>query len=133
MAKTFGGSVEKNEGGWIIGNYRLEILRQFDWMEPRAISTDLYHFNQERVTRLPAGAVSFAHGEEYEDFAYVLGDNIMCLQGHPEQPLRAMNNFLDAMTSDISARERRRARGMIDRGLPDADIWGQWMMRFLLA
>ncbi len=133
VAKTFGGSVGKNEGGWVIGNYRLNILREFDWMEPQAETTDLYHFNQERVTRLPDGAVSFAHSDEYDDFAYTLGDNIMCVQGHPEQPLRAMNNFLSSMTSDISAVERRRARAMIDNGEPDADIWARWMMRFFLA
>ena len=52
VAKTFGGSVGFNEHGWCIGSYRLDITRQFDWMDPAMASTDLYHFNQERVTRL---------------------------------------------------------------------------------
>ena len=133
VAKTFGGSVGHNEGGWVIGNYPLNILREFDWMQPRAQITGLYHFNKERVTRLPDGAVSFAHHDDYDDFAYTLGDNIMCMQGHPEQPSRAMNNFLKSVTPEISREELELARKMIDNGEPDAHIWGQWMMRFFLS
>ena len=133
VARIFGGEVGSNEQGWLIGNYALEIRREYEWMQPLAGITSLFHFNQERVTRLPAAAHSFADSEAYPDFAYTLGDNILCVQGHPEQPLRAMNNFLNSMTSDISTAERRLARRMIDNGEPDADIWGQWMMRFFLA
>ena len=133
VAKTFGGSVGHNESGWVIGNYRLEITREYDWMTPKVSSTNLYHFNQERVTRLPDGAESFAHGEEYPDFAYTLGDNILCVQGHPEQPSRAMNNFLDSMIGTLSDAELEQARRKIHDGEPDADLWGHWMMRFFLG
>ena len=132
VAKTFGGEVAHNERGWLIGNYRLEITRRYDWMQPEAAATGLYHFNQERVTRLPENAVSFADCEAYPDFAYTLGDNILCVQGHPEQPLRAMNNFLASMR-EISEEEHALARERIDQGSPDADIWGQWLMGFFKA
>lgn len=133
VARTFGGEVSHNEGGWLIGNYRLEITRSYDWMQPAASVTGLYHFNRERVTRLPDNAVSFADCEAYPDFAYTIGDNILCVQGHPEQPLRAMNNFL-ATTPGLSEDEHRLARQRIDEhGDPDADIWGQWLMGFFRA
>jgi GMP synthase-like glutamine amidotransferase len=132
VAKTFGGSVALNEQGWMIGNYKLDITRQYDWMQPQADSTGLFHFNQERVTQLPEAAISFANSEAYPDFAFTLGDNIMCLQGHPEQPLRAMNNFLKAM-STIPESEIKLAREQISRGEPDSKVWGQWMMRFFEA
>ena len=132
VAKTFGGEVAHNERGWLIGNYRLEITQTYDWMQPAASVTGLYHFNQERVTRLPDNAVSFADSEVYPDFAYVLGDNILSVQGHPEQPLRAMNNFLATMR-DLPEHEHHLARQRIDdHGDPDADVWGQWMVRFFL-
>jgi GMP synthase-like glutamine amidotransferase len=130
VARTFGGSVGYNESGWVIGNYQLNILHEYEWMQPHVSTTALYHFNKERVTRLPDGAVSFAHSDEYEDYAYTLGDNIMCMQGHPEQPSRAMNNFLESVRPEMSADELKLARKMIDNGEPDADIWGRWMMRF---
>lgn len=133
VAKAFGGSVGPNESGWYIGNYPLEIRRRYPWMEPAVEVTGLYHFNQERVTRLPDGAIGFADSGDYANLAYTLGDNILCLQGHPEQPLRAMNNFLVAVMPELSAGELRLAREKIDIGYPDADVWAQWMARFLRA
>jgi GMP synthase-like glutamine amidotransferase len=133
VAKTFGGEVGKNEQGWVIGNYVLNITRQYDWMQPGETNTGIYHFNQERVTRLPANAQSFANTDTYPYYAYTLGDNILSLQGHPEQPLRAMNNFLAATEDNMPADEVERARIFIDSGAPDSHIWAQWMMRFFTA
>lgn len=133
VAKTFGGKVERNENGWMIGNYPLQITRKYNWMEPGMISTGLFHFNKERATRLPAAAISFADSDEYPDFAFTLGDNILCLQGHPEQPRRAMKNFLQSVSPRLSPDEIALAREMIDDGEPDAHIWAQWMMRFFLS
>lgn len=132
VAKTFGGEVGHNEAGWMIGNYKLEILQHFDWMAQTPATTGLYHFNQERVTRLPEGAQVFAHSEEYPDFAYILGGNIFSVQGHPEQPLRAMNNFLDATMGEMDDASIERARFRIDDGAPDSKVWGEWMMGFLV-
>jgi len=133
VAKVFGGEVGKNEQGWAIGNYVLNITQQYDWMQPAESNTGLYHFNQERVTKLPVNAQSFANTASYPHYAYTLGDNIMCMQGHPEQPLRAMNNFLAATVDKMPAEEVEKARIFIDNGEPDSDIWAQWMMRFLAA
>jgi GMP synthase-like glutamine amidotransferase len=133
VAKTFGGEVGKNEQGWVIGNYVLNITRQYDWMQPGELNTGIYHFNQERVTRLPPNAQSFANTDSYPYYAYTLGDNILSLQGHPEQPLRAMNNFLAATEDKMPAQEVEKARIFIDSGEPDAHIWAEWMMRFFIA
>ena len=132
VAKTFGGDVGYNEHGWVIGNFEVHIDRSFDWMQPSAKTTGLYHFNQERVTKLPEGAVSFARTEDYADYGFTLGDNILCFQGHPEQPLRAMVNFLKAMDS-LSQEELARAENNIHRSQPDAHIWGEWMTNFMLG
>lgn len=132
VAKAFGGEVGFNRDGWLIGNYQLSLRRQFDWMREHRVQTGLYHFNQERVTRLPEGAISFADAEDYPDFAYTLGDNILSVQGHPEQPLRAMNNFLTATLNKLDEAEIAKARIKINDGTPDSNIWGQWMMDFWL-
>ena len=131
VARAFGGDVGHNENGWVIGNHPVHISGDHEWMQPLASTTGLYHFNQERVTRLPQGAVAFARTDEYDDYGYTLGDNIMCFQGHPEQPLRAMVNFLNA--TDLSDEEHASARRYIEDGEPDSHIWGEWMMRFLLT
>ena len=132
VARAFGGEVGHNENGWVIGNYPVHISGTREWMQPLASTTGLYHFNQERVTRLPRGAVAFAHTDEYDDYGYTLDDNILCFQGHPEQPYRAMVNFLNS-TDSLSPEEHARARHYIEAGEPDSHIWGEWMMRFLLT
>jgi GMP synthase-like glutamine amidotransferase len=131
VACAFGGDVGYNEQGWVIGNYSLHISGQFGWMQPQAPTTALYHFNQERVTRLPKDAIAFARTDEYDDYGYTIGDNILCFQGHPEQPLRAMKNFLNT-TDNLSADERAKAERCIAAGEPDALLWGQWMMQFFV-
>lgn len=131
VAKTYGGEVGKSDIGWMIGNYPLSIDHHYSWMPAVVQSTTIYHFNQERVTRLPEGAKAFARSEVYPDFAYTLGDNILSVQGHPEQPKQSMHNFLNAMESDLPAPVLAGARKQIDTGEPDAKLWAQWMMGFL--
>lgn len=132
IAATFGGKVSINKNGWMIGNYNLHIEPEakYSWMVPAAKNTGLYHFNLQRVTRLPEGAKAFARCDDYSDFAYTLGDNILCFQGHPEQPERAMNNFLTATA--LSKEDLARAKLHLNNGAPDAKVWAQWMMRFFL-
>lgn len=129
LARAFGGDVGHNENGWVIGNYAVHIDGDFAWMQPAARITNLYHFNQERVTRLPRDAVAFARTDEYDSYGFILGDNILSFQGHPEQPHRAMVNFLNT-TDSLTPQARAKAERYIAAGEPDAHIWGEWMMRF---
>ena len=131
VACAFGGDVGHNEQGWVIGNYAVHINGQFDWMQPPVTTTGLYHFNQERVTRLPENAIAFARTDEYENYGYTIGDNVLCFQGHPEQPRRAMVNFLNT-TDGLSPEARAKAEAFIAVGEPDAHIWGAWMMQFFV-
>lgn len=131
VAKTYGGKVGYNENGWMIGNYKLTISRHYEWMTSKISQTGIFHFNQERVTTLPQAAVSFASSYEYPDVAYTLGNNILSMQGHPEQPLSSMNNFLKSMEHELDEQTLSKARRQIDDGEPDSQLWGEWMMRFI--
>jgi GMP synthase-like glutamine amidotransferase len=132
LARSFGGEVGHNENGWVIGNYPVHISGDYAWMQPVARTTGLYHFNQERVTRLPQGAIAFARTDEYDDYGFTLGDNVLSFQGHPEQPHRAMVNFLNT-TDSLTPQARVKAERYIAAGEPDAHIWSEWMMRFFCS
>lgn len=132
LARAFGGEVGPNEKGWLVGNIEVSITRRHPWMQPAAMTTGLYHFNQERVTRLPPGAEAFAHTEDYGDFGFTLGDNVMSFQGHPEQSRLSMQNFLDT-TPSLSAEQYERAAVNIAGVEPQPRVWGAWMMRFFLS
>ena len=130
IAKYFGGVVGNNEKGWMIGNFPLEIEINFRWMKKKVNTTDLYHFNKERVIKLPEGAISFASSEDYPYYAYTIGDNIVCLQGHPEQPKRAMYNFLEVTKAVLSEKDIEKANSCIGSGKSNSVVWAQWIMDF---
>ena len=130
IAKHFGGVVDSNEKGWMIGSYSLNISKKLSWMKKKILTTDLFHFNKERVTKLPKDAISFASSENYPYYAYTIGDNILCLQGHPEQPKRAMYKFLEVTKPILNEKDIRKANTCIDIGKSDSDIWSKWIMDF---
>ena len=139
IAKALGGEVKANERGWLIGLYELETEITPKWMATTPTSTRLYHFNKERVHTLPRGAKSFASCEGYEHFGYVIDDHIMAIQGHPEQPRRAMKNFFNALVegSDDSDWDHpefvSQVHQRIDSGQPDSRLWAKWSARFFGA
>ena len=130
IAKHFGGVVESNEKGWMIGSFSLNISKKLPWMKKKIMTTDLFHFNKERVTKLPKDAISFASSEDYPYYAYTIGDNILCLQGHPEQPKRAMYKFLEVTRPILSEKDIKKANTFIDIGKSDSSIWSKWIMDF---
>ena len=99
-------------------------------MKKKIMTTDLFHFNKERVTKLPKDAISFASSEDYPYYAYTIGDNILCLQGHPEQPKRAMYKFLEVTRPILSEKDIKKANTCIDIGKSDSSIWSKWIMDF---
>lgn len=130
IAKHFGGVVESNEKGWMIGSFSLNIIKKLPWMKKKIMTTDLFHFNKERVTKLPKDAISFASSEDYPYYAYTIGDNILCLQGHPEQPKLAMYKFLEVTRPILSEKDIKKANTCIDIGKSDSSIWSKWIMDF---
>ena len=132
IATALGGEAGSNEHGWMIGNYRLDIRSRQPWMDPWRTSTCLYHFNRERVTRLPTGATVYAQSEAYPNFGYVIGDNILSIQGHPEQTAASLRNFLRKTEAGMSVEEVRQAHRKIEDGAPDKQVWASWMMNFFL-
>ncbi len=126
IATLFGGEVIHNETGWLIGNYPLTIQKVLPWMQPGAATTSVHHFNQQRVSRLPESATAFARSEHYDNFAFTIGNHILCIQGHPEQATPSISNWLASMENDLPEDQLQRARQMTAAGLPDQALWANW-------
>ena len=131
IASLHGGEVNKNENGWLIGNYELQIERRYAWMQPGASKTVIHHFNQERVTRLPEAANSFASSQHYRDHAYTIDNHILCVQGHPEQSTQSISNWLEASQGLLTEAELIHARSKIEGTEPDSGLWASWFAAFL--
>ncbi len=131
IAKLHGGTVEKNENGWMIGNHALSIEASYHWMQPRVASTSIHHFNEERVSRLPALARAFASCEYYGNSGYTIGDHIVCVQGHPEQSTQSISNWLASMNGLMPDDEFQLALRHTGSGNPDNELWARWFSAFL--
>ena len=126
IAKSLGGTVGPNEEGWLIGQYDIQIDHPMPWMQPDSPVTPLFHFNKERVKQLPEQAVPFGHCGSYNDFGFVIGEHILALQSHPEQPGRAILNFVRAMGDGLEPALAESIFASVDPATPPSAIWSEW-------
>ena len=83
IAHALGGHAEKWHGGWGLGVYDLALHNTPGWM-PSCDSVKLIHIHQDQVTRLPEGATHLGSTDFCDNASFYIGDNVFCLQGHPE-------------------------------------------------
>lgn len=132
IAHTLGGKVIKNDYGWLIGSHPIRVIGQPRWIDPHQEHTHLYHFNQEQVSELPPRAKLIATSEFIEHSAYVIDDEVLGIQAHPELPKRAMINFLSTMNAEEDREAVAKAWINLETAVePDAKLWAQWIKGFL--
>lgn len=83
IAHALGGQAEKWSGGWGLGVHEITLHNTPDWM-PQHENMKLIHLHQDQVLRLPEGATHLGSTEFCANAAYYIGDNVFCVQGHPE-------------------------------------------------
>ena len=131
IAHALGGRVERSEAGWLLGLKEFRVHQQPAWMKSAATNYQIYHINQDQVRKLPPGAVHLGSSDACEFSMFTLGSNVLCIQGHPEQPLRAMHNFIDELGEAVPEDIRASAYASFEQGEPDRLIVGDWMRGFL--
>jgi GMP synthase-like glutamine amidotransferase len=83
IAHALGGHAEKWSGGWGLGVYDLTLHDAPGWM-PHRDSVKLIHIHQDQVVKLPKDATHLGSTEFCANAAFYIGDNVFCMQGHPE-------------------------------------------------
>jgi len=131
IAQALGGQVEPAKDGWLLGLKSFAVRGKPVWMTSDAASYQIYHINQDQVCRLPPDAVHLGSSDACEFSMFTIGTHILCIQGHPEQPLRAMRNFMDELGDTVPGDVRAAANASFQRGEPDRLIVGNWIRRFL--
>ena len=132
IASALGGKVERRRDGWLLGVKSFEIVDVQSWMIPPKKRCEIHHINQDHVTSLPENAKRIAYSGYCKNSAFVVGDTVVGLQGHPEQPRRAMENFIkELLLLGADQEEMKRGRDSLMDDLPDADLWRNWIGKFL--
>ena len=75
--------MRQSRRGWGLGIHRVKLHDHPDWM-PADDDIRLIHIHQDQVETLPPGAQLIGSNEFCPNAMFVIGDNVLCVQGHPE-------------------------------------------------
>jgi len=80
----FGGSTEPAPVGWGVGVQQTELVSHEAWMEPEQTRVGLLSSHKDQVVELPENARCIARSPHCPIAGYVIGEQVLTLQGHPE-------------------------------------------------
>ena len=83
IAHALGGHTVKWHDGWGLGVYDLSLDDTPPWM-PARDSARLIHIHQDQVITLPETARLIGSTSFCRNAMFHIGDNVFCMQGHPE-------------------------------------------------
>ncbi len=127
IASALGGSVEPT-ALWRIGPQRLT-LHATPWFPETQVH--LHGMHRDIITVLPPGATVIGEGTTAEVPAYLLGDNVFCVQDHPEFPTPYVAALIAARADRIDAATSSAAQDAIRRQPTDGAELGRMIIRFL--
>ena len=132
LALALGGVAERAKGGWGIGVQRFEVAQGFSWQQPPLENVTLIVSHQDQVTALPPAAQCLASSNYCPNAAFVMGDQVLCFQGHPEFVAEYANRLLVRRQSVFSAEQYETAVSSLEQPHQGALI-AQWMVNFVAA
>ena len=138
MAHFFGGETRPAEGGWTVGVQENRLLVEEPWMPAESTGPgdlaesrlNLIASHKDQVTRLPDGARLIVTSDVCPIGGFVMGDQVLTLQGHPEFH-RDYSRDLMVMRRELLGEETFRVGiGSLDKET-DEDRVGEWIINFL--
>ena len=104
IAKALGGEVGKWHDGWGLGAFNVDLHNQPSWIGDSK-SARLLHVHQDQVVKLPKGAVHLGSSNFCRNAMFYKGDNVFCIQGHPEFTCEYVEAVMDGR-AELMGEER---------------------------
>lgn len=116
IAIVLGGDVQKADVGWGVGRKVFDVVHQPAWFPDDSLDTlVMYMSHQDQVLQLPPNAVRVGTSDYCPNASYVVGNNVFCVQGHPE--------FNPGVLSMLLRRRRERlGDDVTDEGLASLEL-----------
>lgn len=131
LAHALGGHTEKSDKGWGLGLRQFAITRHKPWMTAPAEAYSLYFAHQDQVLHLPAAAELLGGNDFCPHAMFVLGDQVLGVQGHPEFTKPMMQDILAGKNDGVSPELLAEAAVSVQTKAPDNAIFAQWIVNFL--
>jgi GMP synthase-like glutamine amidotransferase len=132
IAHYFGGETRLADAGWCVGVHRAEVISDEPWMLPAGPSFGLLSSHRDQAVRLPPGARPFARTDACPNAGFVLGDQILTFQGHPEFSRDYALDLLNLRQELLGAEVFKRGVASL-REETDNQLVARWILNFLLS
>jgi GMP synthase-like glutamine amidotransferase len=132
LAHALGGHAEKSDKGWGLGLKQFEVTTKKPWMSAEAGKYALYFAHQDQVITLPSEAELLGGNGFCPNAMFVMGDQVLGVQGHPEFTKPIMQDILAGKNGDISQEVSTNAANSLEKSIPDNSIFAQWIVNFLM-
>lgn len=130
LALVLGGDTQRSSKGWGLGVHRYRLERKPEWLAEAADEFQLLISHRDQVTALPAGAALLASSDFCENAAFMLGQQVLCFQGHPEFTHDFSRSLLKIRQSIYCPEEYQAACQSLE-SQHDGQAVAQWMLCFI--
>lgn len=131
MAHFFGGRTEPAVQGWAVGVQENRVVGREPWMD-EGERLNLLSSHKDQVTRLPEGARLIASSDLCPVGGFVIDDQVLTLQGHPEFQRGYSRDLMDMRREIIGEAVYSRGLDSLCKETDD-DRAGRWIISFLTA
>ena len=135
IAHALGGHAQKWTHGWVIGTIKIKLtnlphwIKEKDWSNGKDKSINLIHVHQDQVTKLPTGAQRIGTTTHCKNAAYIIGDTVFAIQGHPEFDV-PYTEALTGLLEDLAGKRRVNAARKSLSTPHDGRRVAAWILKF---
>ena len=130
LALVLGGDTQRSNKGWGIGVHRYRLEHKPEWLPDSADEFQLLISHRDQVTALPEGAQLLASSEFCENAAFMLGQQVLSFQGHPEFTHEFSKNLLTIRQALYCPKEYQAAcQSLVQQH--DGHKVAQWILCFV--
>ncbi|MCD7901534.1 MAG: type 1 glutamine amidotransferase [Bacteroides sp.] len=116
IAQALGGKVIRSEKGWGAGVRKSRITHPSLTKYITEGELKLYYNHNDQVIALPPHAERIASSSFCENEGFIIGNHILCLQGHPEYTREYMEhviNIASGIPEDVTARAKESLKNSV--------------------
>ncbi|MCE2516924.1 MAG: hypothetical protein J4F41_03615 [Alphaproteobacteria bacterium] len=129
IAEALGGKAEKSDKGWGVGVRTVAINDHGGLIPKDHDDISLLYMHQDQVVETPPGAEVLAGDSFCPIAAYKIGEQVLCMQGHPEFTPEVIAGILDFRRDVIGDDRVRQGHDSLKTPHQGKDV-GQWFKTF---
>ena len=137
IAHALGGQAQKWDKGWVLGTIEITLTELPDWVEDKdwidgtENTINLIHVHQDQVTKLPRGAKLVGTAGHCKNAAFVIGDTVFAVQGHPEFDAPYTDALVGLLVDRVDVSDVKAARKSLSTPHDGIQI-ANWILAFFL-